>query len=163
MRLHLAAVSALLATLMLVACGAPDTRAFVREAAFYDMYEVEAGQLAAARGQSEAVKQFARQMVEAHTQFTAELKGVVDAEKIDITLPSQPDEKHRRMLEDLSAAHQDDFDKTYAKQQVKAHEEAVESFARYAESGADEVVKAFAAKVLPVLKQQLDAARTLPR
>ncbi len=88
---------------------------------------------------------------------------MVDAEKIDITLPSQPDEKHRRMLEDLSAAHQDDFDKTYAKQQVKAHEEAVESFARYAESGADEVVKAFAAKVLPVLKQQLDAARTLPR
>ncbi len=127
------------------------------------MYEVEAGHLAGARGRSEAVKLFAKQMIEAHTQLAAQLKGVIDAEKIDVALPGELDEKHRRMLEDLSAAHDDEFDKTYAKQQAKAHEQAVESFARYAESGDDEVVKAFAAKVLPVLKQQLEAARKLPR
>ncbi len=163
MRRHLMAVCAGFATLALAACGGPDVRDFVREAAINDIYEVEAGHLAAARGQAEAVKQFAKQMIEAHTQIAAELKGVVDAEKIGVALPGELDEKYRRMLEDLSAAHADEFDKTYAKQEVKAHEEAVESFARYAESGGDEVVKAFAAKVLPVLKQHLEAARKLPR
>jgi putative membrane protein len=156
------AVCAGLATLALAACGGPDVRDFVREAALNNLYEVEAGHLAAARGQAEAVKQFAGQMIEAHTQLAAELKGVSDAEKLGVARPGELDEKHRRMLEDLSAAHDDEFDKTYAKQQVKALEEAVESFARYAESGGDEVVKAFAAKTLPRLKQHLEEARKLP-
>src|SRR5581483_7075633 len=93
MRLYLAVICIALVTLTVASCGTRATPDFVREAAVNDMYEAEAGKLAAARGQSETVKQFAQQMVEAHTQITAELKGVVDAEKIDVTLPSELDEQ----------------------------------------------------------------------
>ena len=50
MRRHLMAVCAGLATLALAACGGPDVRDFVQEAAINDIYEVEAGHLARAAG-----------------------------------------------------------------------------------------------------------------
>jgi putative membrane protein len=67
------------------------------------------------------------------------------------------------MIDDLTAAHEKKFDKTYAKQQVKTHEAAVKFFSRYAEKGDDAVVKAFAAKILPEIKQHLEEAKKLAR
>lgn len=151
----------MLVPLALAACGAPSTPDFVQQVAMSDLYEVEAGKIAAAKGQSDAAKQFGQHMVEAHAQTTAELKGVVEAEKIDVALPMALDEKHQRMIEDLNAAHDADFDKTYARQQVSAHEKAVDLFSRYADKGDDAVVKAFAAKTLPVIKQHLEEAKKL--
>jgi predicted outer membrane protein len=55
-------------------------------------------------------------MVEAHSQTTEELKGIVQLEKIKVDLPAKLDDKHQRLIDDLNAAHQEDFDKTYAKQ-----------------------------------------------
>jgi putative membrane protein len=78
----------MLVSLALAACGAPSTPDFVQQVAMSDLYEVEAGKIAAAKGQSDAVKQFGQHMVEAHAQTTAELKGVVEAEKIDVALPT---------------------------------------------------------------------------
>ena len=46
---------AALASLSLSGCGAPSTSDFVQKAAMSDMYEVEAGKLAAEKGQSDAV------------------------------------------------------------------------------------------------------------
>lgn len=152
---------AMLIPLALAACGAPSTPDFVQQVAMSDLYEVEAGKIAAAKGQSDAVKQFGQHMVEAHAQTTAELKGVVEAEKIDVALPTALDEKHQRMIEDLNAAHEADFDETYVRQQVSAHEKGVDLFSQYADKGDDAVVKAFAAKTLPVIKQHLEEAKKL--
>jgi putative membrane protein len=154
MRNHLLAVFALLATIALVSCGTPSTPEFIRTAVISDMYEVEAGKIAAEKGKSYAVKQFGQRMVEAHSQTTEELKGKVD-------LPTKLDAKHQLMIEDLLAAHPEDFDRTYAKQQVSAHERAENLFSKYADKGDDEVVKAFAAKVLAVIKQHLEEAKKL--
>jgi putative membrane protein len=163
MRRHILPALVMLVPLALAACGAPDTPDFVQQAAISDMYEVEAGKIAAAKGQSDAVKQFGQHMVEAHAQTTAELKGVVDAEKINVAFPTELDEKHQRMIEDLSAAHESEFDKTYARQQIGAHEKAIDLFSEYADKGDDAVVKAFAAKTLPTIKQHLEAAKALPQ
>ena len=150
MRNHLLVALAVLATIALVSCGTPGTPEFIRTAAINDMYEVEAGKIAAEKGKSDAVKQFGQHMVEAHSQTTEELKGIVQQANIEVRLPGHLDAKHQLMIEDLVAAHPEDFDKTYAKQQVSAHER-----------GDNEVVKAFAAKVLPVIKQHLEEAKTL--
>jgi putative membrane protein len=58
MRNHFLAALAVLAPIALVSCGAPSTPDFVQTAAMSDMYEVEAGKIAAQKGQSDAVKQF---------------------------------------------------------------------------------------------------------
>jgi putative membrane protein len=163
MRNHVLAALATLATLTLVSCGAPSTPDFVQKVAMSDMYEVEAGKIASQKGETDAVKQFGQHMVEAHTQTTEELKGIVQAESLKVDLPTKLDDKHRRLIDDLSAAHTGEFDKTYAKQQVSAHEKADELFTKYAKKGDDAAVKAFAAKTLPVIKQHLEAAKKLPQ
>ena len=55
---------------------------------------------------------------------------------------------------------QEDFDKTYAKQQISAHKDAEKLFSKYADKGDNEAVKAFATKTLPVIKQRLEEARS---
>ena len=161
MRTRLLAALAVLATIALASCGAPSTPDFVQTTAMSD--EIEAGKIAAQKGQSDAVKQFGQHMVEAHSQTTEELKGIVQQEKIKVDLPTKPDDKHQRMIDDLNAAHQEDFDKTYAKQQVSAHEKAEKLFSKYADKGDNAAVKAFAAKVLPVIRQHLEEAKKLPQ
>jgi len=126
------------------------------------MYEVEAGKIAGQKGESDAVKQFGQHMVEAHSQTTEQLKGIVQAETIKVDLPTKLDDKHQRMIDDLNAALAGDFDKTYAKQQVNGHEKAEELFSKYADKGDNEAVKAFAAKTLPVIKQILKRLRSWP-
>jgi predicted outer membrane protein len=46
------------------------------------------------------------------------------------------------MIDDLNAAHPENFDKTYAKQQVSAHEKAEDLFSKYADKGDNQAVKA---------------------
>jgi putative membrane protein len=155
-------VIATLATLVLTGCGAPSTPDFVQKAAMSDMYEVQAGKLAAEKGQSNSVKQFAQQMVDAHTKTTEELTGIVKSKNIKVDLPSALDSTHQKLIDDLNSASAQDFDKTYAKHQVDAHQQAVDLFKKYAAQGDDADVKQFAAKTLPTIEQHLDEAKKLP-
>jgi putative membrane protein len=156
------ALIVLAAAIGLVSCGGPTTPDFVQKAAMSDRYEVQAGQIAAQRGQSDAVKQFGQHMVEAHTQTTKELKGIVQAENIKVDLPAGLDDTHKQLIDDLNSVSVNDFDKTYADQQVKAHKQAVDLFGSYAKSGDNAAVKQFASKTLPVIKQHLNDAQKLP-
>ena len=155
-------VIATLATLALAGCGAPSMPDFVQKAATTDMYEVQAGKLATEKGQSDAVKQFAQQMVDAHTKTTEELTGIVKAKNIKVDLPTKLDAKHQKLIDDLNSAPAKDFDKTYANQQVDAHQEAVHLFKKYAAKGDDADVKQFAEKTLPTIEHHLDKAKKLP-
>jgi putative membrane protein len=153
---------AALATLALAACGGPSTPDFIQKAATSDMYEVQAGKLAADKGQSDAVKQFGQQMVDAHSKTTEELTGIVKSKNIKVDLPTKLDDKHQKLIDDLNTASAKDFDKTYADQQVDAHKEAASLFNKYAENGDDPDVKQFAAKTLPVVEHHLEEAKKLP-
>ena len=150
------------ATLALAECGAPSTADFVQKAAMSDMYEVQAGKLATEKGQSDAVKQFAQQMVDAHTKTTEELTGIVKTKNIKVDLPTKLDAKHQKLIDDLNGAPAKDFDKTYVDQQVDAHQEAVHLFKKYAAKGDDADVKQFAEKTLPTIEHHLDEAKKLP-
>jgi putative membrane protein len=155
-------VLATLATLLLTGCGAANTPDFVQKAAMSDMYEVQAGKLAAEKGQSDAVKQFAQQMVDAHTKTTEELTGIVKSKNIKVDLPSALDSTHQKSIDDLNSASAQDFDKTYANQQVDAHQEAVHLFKKYAAKGDDADVKQWVEKTLPTIEHHLDEAKKLP-
>jgi putative membrane protein len=164
MRMRLTGAVVLFAAAMgLVSCGTPSTPDFVQKAAMSDMYEVQAGQIASQKGGADAVKQFGEHMVDAHTQTTNELKEIVKAENIKVDLPSSLDDSHKKLIDDLNAASGDDFDKTYADQQVKAHKQAVDLFESYAKNGDNAAVKQFASKTLPVIKQHLSDAKTLAK
>jgi putative membrane protein len=146
----------------LVACGGPSTPDFVAKVAVSDMYEVQAGKLAAEKGQSEAIKSFGQQMVEAHTKTSEELLQIVKSKDRKINVPASLDAKHEKMLSNLKDASPEDFDETYAEQQVDAHQNAVDVFEDYASSGDDPELKQFAGKTLPVIKHHLEDAKKLP-
>jgi putative membrane protein len=160
---RLLSVLAVIVTLALVSCGAPSTPDFVRKAAMSDLYEVEAGKIAGEKGQSDAVKQFGQHMVEAHSKTSEELKAIVTAEKLDAKLPAKLDKKYRKLIDALNEATPEAFDKTYAAQQVRAHGKAVDLFDEYAEGGANDALKQFAANTLPTIKEHLREARKLTK
>jgi putative membrane protein len=153
---------AALATMALAGCGAPSTPDFVQKAAMSDMYEVQAGKLATEKGQSDVVKQFGQQMVDAHTKTTEDLTGIVKSKNIKVDLPTKLDAKHQKLIDDLNSAPAKDFDKTYANQQVDAHQEAVHLFKKYGAKGDDADVKQFAEKTLPTIEHHLEDAKKLP-
>ena len=159
----MATLAGLTAAIGLVSCGTPSTSDFVRKAATSDMYEVQAGQIASQKGGSDAVKQFGQHMIDAHTQTTNELKGIVKGEDIKVDLPTSLDDSHKKLIDDLNSVSGDDFDKTYADQQVEAHKQAVDLFQSYAKDGDNAAVKQFAIKTLPIIKQHLSDAQTLAK
>jgi putative membrane protein len=107
------------------------------------------------------VKEFGRHMVEAHSKTSEELKGVVEAEKIDVKLPTKLDKKRRKLIDALNNAKPEDFDRIYAKQQAKAHGRAAELFDVYAEKGNNASLRQFAANTLPAIKQHREQSEKL--
>ena len=154
---------AVVAALALASCGAPSTQGFVKKAAMSDVYQMAAGKVASEKGQSAAVKQFGQLMVEAHGKTNEELKGIVQAEKLDVKLPSRLDRRRQKLIEALNEAKPEDFDALYAEQQVKAHDLAVGLFDDYAEEGGNAALKQFAANMLPTIRQQRREAEKLPQ
>ncbi len=130
---------------------------FVQMAAISGMFEVEAGKLAAQKGQSDGVRQFGQRMVTDHTTLNTELLQTVQAK--GLTAPKELDATHKKMLDRLSTA--PDFDKVYIKEMVEAHKKDIKLFEAEANKGQDPDLKALAAKALPVLKEHLSMVQGL--
>ena len=133
-----------------------DDAEFVMEAADGGMMEVEMGKLAASKAISADVKKFGQMMVDDHTQANNELKAL--ATQKNITISTLLTDKHRKMVDDLSAKTGKDFDKKYMDMMVDDHKEDVDKFEKAAEQSNDPDIKAFAAKTLPTLKHHLQMA-----
>ena len=139
------------------------TKGFVTAAATSDMYEVAAGQIAVQRAQSQAVKDFAQKMVDAHTETTTKLKGLVADNKINVALPAHVDHRRQMMLDDLRGAKAQDFDHRYISQQVAAHKEADILMRGYAKDGDNGAIKDFAATTDQAVKMHLSMAEKLDK
>ncbi len=137
------------------------TQGFVTAAATSDMYEVTAGKIAIQRASSPEVKEFAAQMVKAHTGTTAKLKSIIAANTINVTPPAHVDNRRQGMLDDLRGAKAADFDHRYVSQQIAAHKEADILMVGYAKDGDNAAVKDFAAATDKAVKMHLDMAEKL--
>ena len=140
----------------------PSTQDFVTEAANSDMLEIESSKLVAAKGDAKD-KAFADQMIKDHTATSAELKGLVSSGKVQVNLPAAMDKAHGAKLDKLNSRSGADFTKAYEEMQVSAHKDAVSLFERYAKGGDNVVLKAFAAKPLPTLRDHLKMAQDLDK
>jgi putative membrane protein len=131
------------------------TKGFVTAAAISDMYEVEAGKIAAKRASSTAVKGFAEHMVKAHTETTDKLKSIITSNNISVTPPAHLDDRRQGMIDDLRGAKSEDFDHRYLAQQQAAHEEARILMRGYAKDGDNSAIKEFASDTLPAVQDHL--------
>jgi putative membrane protein len=141
--------------------GAMTDGGFVVSAAQSDMYEVQAAKIAEERSKNPAIKKFAAEMIKAHTGTTNELKKALPISGVNVSPPADLDDRRKGMLNNLSLAKAENFDKTYIDQQVAAHDEAETLFKGYADHGGNATLKPWAAATAPKVQGHLDMARQI--
>jgi putative membrane protein len=94
----------------------PDDRSFLEKAAVGGKSEVELGQLALEKAQSEDVKQFGQRMVTDHSQANSQLMGLAD--KMSLTLPTALDRENQSKKDRLAKLSGAKFDKEYMNEMV---------------------------------------------
>jgi predicted outer membrane protein len=119
--------------------------------------EIEAAKLAQSKSQNEQVKTFAQQMIDDHTKALNETQQV--AQQKGVTLPTEPDAKHKAMATKLQAMSGAEFDKAYMSQAGVSDHKAVHSkLVSAAKKAKDSDVKALAQKLEPIVAQHLKSA-----
>jgi putative membrane protein len=132
---------------------------FVHEATRSGIAEVKLGKMATEQAASTELKEFGQQMVTDHTQANDKLKAI--AQDKDMDVPTEMDEQHQQVAENLAKLQGADFDRAYIRQMVEDHEKAVTLFSQQAQQGQDADLKAFAAQTLPTLQEHLNMAKQL--
>jgi len=132
---------------------------FVGDLARGNMAEISLSQMALERSQNESVKQFAQMMVTDHTAAGTELQTLATSK--NITLPTAMDQKHQSAMTKLGGESGSAFDRDYMKQMVNDHEKTLSLLQKQADKGTDADLKAFAAKMVPIVQGHLTAARNL--
>ena len=140
---------------------ARSTRTFMVKAYRGSRVEVELAELAASRASSEAVKQFAQQMIKDHGTARDEVAALAKGKGIEIADRLDKDQVSlKRRLGKLNGTA---FDKAYMKAMVKDHRTDVSMFRAEAERGSDPDSRAWAAKTLPTLEGHLQKAEEVSR
>jgi len=125
-----------------------------------NLAEVAAGQLALQKTQTAEVRQFAQQMVDDHTKGLQAVQDVAKAK--NVTLPTEPDAKHKKMADHLNTLSGAAFDKAYlAEAGVKDHKAAHAKVMSAQKKASDPDVKALAAKLQPTIDQHLQNVQGL--
>jgi putative membrane protein len=147
-------IFALLCTLPLVSLAAdnPD-ESFYKTAAQAGNSEVEAGRMAQEKGSSQAVKDFGAMMVKDHTAANNKLQKIAASKSIELPTGAGLMNKTKQDLTDLRSG--SNFDKSYIKSQIKAHQDTVKLLQDEIASGKDPDAQAFATETLPTVKAHL--------
>jgi len=132
-------------------------KSFVLTAAAGGLAEVELGQLARERGDSEAVKKLSQHMVDDHTRLNNELSQL--ASKKGVALPAEPMAKHKAIKEALAKLSGPTFDKQYVREMVKDHEADIAAFQKEADQGKDSDLVTWVKQSLPTLQAHLAMAK----
>jgi putative membrane protein len=134
-------------------------RLFVRAAWIGGTAEVEFGGIAQQKAESNAVKDFARRMVEDHSKANDRLISL--AKEAGIPVPDELDQQQKAMRQRLITANGAECDLAYLQGQVIEHQKTVQLLEYEIGSGQDTDLKSFAAEILPIVLQHLRAAQAL--
>jgi putative membrane protein len=132
---------------------------FAEEAAKGGLAEVKMGELAQQKGESSSVKQFGEKLVKDHQQANEKLKTI--CQQKSITVPTEIETKHQKMLDHLSSLSGAEFDKAFIEHAVNDHKKDVKKFETEANSGEDPAIRSFARETLPTLQAHLKIAQQL--
>jgi putative membrane protein len=133
--------------------------AFAKDAARRGMAETKLGKLAEDSGSSEAVKTFGTRMAAEQTKAGDKLKEVAALEHI--TLPTDLAPKDQATYDRLSKLSGADFDRAYALDTVKDHQQDLQAFEREANRGGDAAIRGFASETVPRIQQHLEQAKEM--
>jgi putative membrane protein len=129
---------------------------FAAKAAQGALAEVQLGQLAAQKGETEAVRAFGQRMATDHARTNQKLRKIAARE--NIRLPEDPDKDAKQNYEKLSKLSGPAFDRSYAQDMVADHKKDVSEFQKETATGENEAIRTFADETLPTLQHHLKEA-----
>jgi len=132
---------------------------FVRMASAMGLAEVNMAKMALQNATRDDVKQFAKRMIDDHTQHNKELNRIADSK--GFTPAATMDAAHEAMATRMSRMTGEQFDRQYMMNQVQDHQAAIALFNAESKNGRDPALKELATKSLPVLREHLEMARKL--
>jgi len=157
-RLSLIAAVALAVTL--AAAPQSDEQTFIKEAVQGNLTEVQLGELAAQRAETEPVRKFAETVRMDHQ---AALKRATNlAKSLKVEAPTEPATEARGIYDRLSQLSGSEFDATFVSHMITLHEAAIARYSRNASSNND-AVASMVAEALPKLKAHLATAQALQK
>jgi putative membrane protein len=136
----------------------PDAN-FYKNAAEGGIAEVDMGNLARQKAQSQIVKEFAALMVKDHSAVNEKLRFIAESKKI--TLPANTSVEEMVAKDKLKGLSGASFDKSYVKGMIKDHQADVAEFKKEATSGQDPDARAFASATLPTLEGHLKKIQSI--
>ncbi len=125
-----------------------------------DINEIAAARIALNKAESSEVKAFAQQMVDDHGAALTKVQAV--AQQKGVTLPTEPDAKHKAMADKLEKQSGGAFDKMYMENAgTKDHKMVLSKLQSDAMKIKDPDVKALADAHTPVVEQHLKTAQQM--
>jgi putative membrane protein len=127
---------------------------FLVEAAEINLEEIQLGQLAQQKSNTDHVQELGKMMENDHTKNLEELKAL--ASKKSIVIPEALSKDGQDDYKKLSDKTGKDFDKDYCEMMVKGHKDAIDKFEKAFTDCKDADIKAYAMNTLPKLRAHLD-------
>jgi len=138
----------------------PPPREFAMDAAQSDQYEIAAAEDALGQSQNPQVRAFAQRMIDDHTRSGEALRQAAIASGLPPP-PHAMDSDQAVLLAALQSLRGPDFDRTYAKQQVLAHRQALAVEQSFASEGTDPNLRRVARSSVPMIQQHLELAQQM--
>ncbi|MCE0491923.1 DUF4142 domain-containing protein [Pantoea sp. Mb-10] len=132
----------------------------MKDMAQANINEIAAAKIALSKAQSSNVKAFAQKMVDDHSAALTKVQTV--AQQKGVTLPTEPDSKHKAMAAKLEKQSGSAFDKLYMENAgTKDHKMVLSTLKKDASKITDPDVKALAEAHTPVVEQHLKSAQDM--
>jgi putative membrane protein len=160
MESRLAFVAAAALTVTLAAASQSDEQAFIKEAVQSNLGEVQLGELAAQRAETEAVRKFGETLRMDHQAGLQRATNL--AKSLKVEPPTDPSTEARGIYKGLAQLSGGEFDAAFVSHMITVHEAAIATYSRNANSD-DDAVAAMVADALPKLKAHLAMAQALQK
>lgn len=135
---------------------------FVMMAGASDLFEIESSRMAVQKAQRPEVRQYAQMLIQHHMMTTQQVTAAARAAGMNPP-PPQLMPMQQRMLDELRATSNANFDAVYLRQQVPAHEMALALHRNYAQRGDTPSLRSAANGAVPIVTQHLEQARQMMR
>lgn len=134
------------------------SRTFITKAVEGNLAEVQMGQLAQEKGNSDGVRSFGQMLQQDHGAAAERSRAV--ATQMGATPPTEPNKKHKALHDKLAKLSGDQFDKMFASEMVKDHKKDIADYKKAAKKQNDPA-GTYASETLPTLERHLEMAQSL--
>jgi putative membrane protein len=136
-------------------------KSFAEIAGMADIYEIQASEMALQRAHRADVKDFARQMIKDHKRTSDDLKSMLGSMNEPMQPPTELNTLFQTLIDDLSGASDENFDKRYLAQQESVHSAAVTLTKTYRDRGDNSALRELAKLAVPLYEDHLRMAKRL--